>query len=120
MMAEKRSATRYDPSVSLDALFMMVRKIDDDLTTKLEPLIAAQFSIMDSLPRDETGQPSVFVHRLQHQDQTNAYKTKKNFFDGLKTETGRLFIIITVVILANVFTSRAVVDALVSLIARIG
>lgn len=103
VMNEQRKNNRDDVSttVPVDALFNMIRELSSQLSKDLEPLNA----IVDSLPRDEQGNPSPFIHRVQHEEQSKAYKTKAKMLDGLKSETGRVFLIIVVVIVANIITS---------------
>ena len=69
----------------------------DEIKKQLEPLNA----IIDSLPRDENGEPSSYVHRVHHESQRSTEKSATIFKSGFLNKAGELLLIAIVVMFAS-------------------
>jgi hypothetical protein len=111
-MTEKREAER---TAEYDALFHIVRemtaKISDhmveeernrakDMATITEAL-RPMYDIMDSLPRDERGLPSPYLHRAQHEGLSASKGNSRLFKNEIIKKTGEYAVLAVIVLLAS-------------------
>ena len=111
MTDEKRTPARN----STDAIFDAVRDMNNKIITHMREEEEARITdmaaireqlkplndLVDSVPRDERGVPSIYLHRVHHENIASAAKSTSTFKDGFMAEAGRLLLLAIIVLIAS-------------------